>query len=190
MALDEVLETLFERLGAAHPTILDLLVHPGLPAEEVRDRLVSFSGYAPTELVTWYTWQNGIRERDWTYPGRMSIVAHWRPLSLDEAIDDSRAYRDLSPRSQRMTPASWLQVFDKEYHRLFADTGAYPHAVPIIVRSTHGDPDARRADSLEELLSLWLELFDYGMRWRDRTQMLLPDDRVDMPERLRRAILG
>lgn len=166
MALDDALATLFDKLRTEQASVLELLVHPGTDRDEAQAALLEFSGNAPQELVTWFTWMNGLAENDWQRPHRTMLIGRWRPHSLHEAIAATHRYRDQMPPVIRdRLPASWLEICYMEKHRLLVDTAADPTTAPVIVRNFYGDPDANVADSLEGLIHLWLQLFDYGMFW-------------------------
>lgn len=69
---------------------MERLVQPGHPEDHVSEALLPACGYDPEELVTWFRWQNGLRERGPDVHQRGALIGAWVPWSLEEAIAHSR----------------------------------------------------------------------------------------------------
>jgi hypothetical protein len=143
---------------------------PGLPAKEVRERLLGARLGTHPDLVTWFEWRNGVHQTPPTTKSQASLIAAWMPFSLDRAIDEAnRAAIDSSPWEP-----SWLPIARHAWRRLSS----------IVVDSSAGevyrwdgeDGEAGSIGSVERLVAGWRRALSAGLYWDE------DDDAWSVPE--------
>ena len=135
--------------------------------EDVRARLIDWCGHAPDELVTWFSTINGKKPSTPLGPHR-NLVGTFSAVSLEYAIDHSaRRYRPSRPSEQMpWTDAPQIELMVTDPASLYAVPIAHPVHAPVVFH--HADDDVHPvgeplADSIEDLVRLWLHLFDHGL---------------------------
>jgi hypothetical protein len=177
--LASLLERFERTLIAQHAGVIERLC-PGREPAEVKAALEDFGGgVAPAELVTWFSWHDGLAAVEYRYPLCMTLIGKWMPYSLSEALTYIRegpqwAGRLGLPIAGGSPAAIWLPLVHGPYagaqqeHMLGAMWGDDERV--IIIRTGWGSGQGRRvASSLTELVSAWLTIFEAGLRWDGTT---------------------
>lgn len=165
-----LLEQFERRLRSQRAGNLELLAIPGREAADVRNVLTEFAGVAPDELVTWFSWQDGLTEQPYYQSQRMTLIGMWVPYSLDEALAYAREGPHWAGRPFDGMP--WLPLFEGP---LGAGQGrkmliaSWQDGPQVRIRQAWwGEPRLEEGPaSLADLVFGWLEAFQAGMRWDD-----------------------
>lgn len=158
--LNERLSEFEAKLRHQGAAVMERLVQPGHPEDDVSEALLAACGYDPEEPVTWFRWQNGLRERGPDVHQRGALIGAWAPWSLEEAIARSRK------RLATSWPGAWPRArvpLVRDYDReLTADGASDSKRAAVIRTGYHGDPNRKVAVSLERLVAAWLRLVTWG----------------------------
>jgi hypothetical protein len=163
VALDEALQDLLDRVRASGSPVADMLVVPGPSRDEVAAKLLEWPGYAPDELVTWFSTFNGLLPNNGLDWHRLQLLCFWQPYTLDQAIEESREGHRRLPR---VWSASRVPLCYMDASTLFVDAAADPVVTPAYRHDVDDDIKLRGfqlTDTLEGLVRLWLDLFDHGL---------------------------
>lgn len=142
----------------------DMLVVPGPPRDEVTATLMQWPGYAPDELVTWFSTFNGLKPKTGLEWHQLQLVCAWQPHTLGRAIEKSRE------RCRRPEVWSRLDVplCYMDASTLYVDAAADRVVTPARRRDVDDDINTRGialTDTLAGLVRLWLDLFDHGLHY-------------------------
>jgi len=148
----------------------------GLPHDETRRLLASEALAAPSEVLEWFAWHDGVREKPLDLHPFLG-PSGFEPLSLARAMDERRAmleiaeYLESTGQVEEEGPQwrlSWLPIGRDIGGRLLAAdlTDADPVKVPVRAVDTE-DTDFRRvrANSLQEVVEFWLGVLETYCRW-------------------------
>jgi hypothetical protein len=147
-------------------------LRPGLERREVVLGLAELGLSAPEELIAWFGWQDGLREKK---PGEVypEILQTMFPCSLESAL---KRYNDTRP-GEGDPPIwcwapEWLMLEDGAYGFAVSCEDAPTHA-PVVrfvdeANWIHGPQTKWGARSLSTLVVFWIEMLRNGAsQWAD-----------------------
>lgn len=130
--------------------------------EVVSDSLLTITGHAPSELLTWFTRHDGFTTRGAT---TSPLFLGWEPLSLNEARAVLEWHRECGLPIGGMIPI----LSQREYATLYADAGdpSRRGETPIIKIYDKDLELLDVADSLSSMIRSWVQLAADGVHLRD-----------------------
>ena len=171
--LRALLDELEQRLDAFGAPIAGAF-RPGAAPERVRE-LLAAEGVPPHEdLVTWWSWHDGVEigaspvkhgPGIW-YRAENTVIGPWHVLSLADMVRIRRWYRETYDEAGlgHLLPASWAPVLTTDgAGELCADAAAGGRAPLHILGEGYVEPPPPQFASLAELVELVLAVFDEGL---------------------------
>lgn len=152
------------------------LFRPGLTDEQIDDLMAPTGLTLPDELRIWWRWHDGANEAASDQEeGRRLGPGGWLHLSLRQAVDlhgyHNGRYREMIEiEAMDLAELAWRPNLFPFSHRgwqpnhvLAADTSVPKHAsAPVVMTSEMGIESWTGADSVSEVVGLWIELLESG----------------------------
>ena len=164
--LQHLLDELTCRLQQQGADVVERLERPGPSADDVVALLTGFVGSAPDELVSWFSWANGLRggrSPSNRVDFRDALIAAWEPYSLQEAMEAVKGRGVYYPGD---SDKPWLPLVTggegqqrSEIVAVFTGDGV------VMMNGTWGEPPRPVAGSLADLVAAWIDMLDQGLRW-------------------------
>jgi hypothetical protein len=165
-------EDTWVRLGMPHTRWLA----PGLSPGETRRQLEAENLEAPSEILDWLSWHNGVGD---TFQDARPLLGPsvFEPLSLARALDERRAmlgiaeYLESSGQPEDAEPAwelSWLPIGRDAVGRLLTADLRDTNLATVPVRTVDvQDPNFSlvKANSLSEVVEFWTEVLETYCAW-------------------------
>lgn len=152
--LPDLLQSLEEQ-WCRHDLSISQNLRPGLPSDEVRERLAQVGIFdPPLELVEWFTWRDGASENFAMTPiiriERLSYCAHVYPLQMEGVMRDPFETPGMFPIATYM--AGECLVVDCSRPGELAVTTMQSREIELL-------PEPYHVPSLATVVSWWVDLF-------------------------------
>jgi hypothetical protein len=160
----------FDRALAAHLEALRSLGTPfvrmvkpaNYPPEAIRSRLEIAAGSAPAELVSWFSWQDGVIQ----VPGKPepAVFGAYLPLGIDRSLDKAAMFGMLPPIPPGL-PNPWVPIAADWVRTLVVD--ARTGRVRLYYDwEFYGEV----AESISALLQSWAEFVHAEVIWDEASE--------------------
>lgn len=162
--LDDALKSYLELLRSKGCSFETMVNPPTVSQNLVRSRLEAVAGSAPAELISWFSWQNGVATEH-SDPSRAipAMLGGYVPLGLEDSMRKAALLR-VGLHIPDSLPNPWVPIASEWARTLVAnaETGT-------IYLFFEWEQNGEVADSITTLLKAWSEFVEAEAIWDDES---------------------